>query len=139
MKYLILVLFTLLCLPSHSAEWDAIRNVLKNQERCWNQGDLPCFMSGYWQSDQLLFVGSRGLTSGWKTTLQHYQKSYPDVASMGKLSFEILEMKSLGSDHALVIGTWRLSDSKKKQVSGYFSTIWQKIDGSWKIIADHSS
>ena len=30
---------------------EAIRNVMKMQEKAWNRGDLETFMQGYWKND----------------------------------------------------------------------------------------
>ena len=62
------------------------------QETAWNAGDLEGFMSAYWQSDSLLFVGSRGPSRGWTTTLENYRASYPDRATMGPVSYTHLTL-----------------------------------------------
>lgn len=116
-----------------------VKDILKAQETAWNQGNLEGFMQGYLPSEKLVFIGSRGLTYGWETTLSNYQKSYPDQATMGHLTFTIKEMKPLGSEHMLVIGKWHLARPEKGDASGHFTLTWQKIDGQWFIIADHSS
>ncbi len=123
-------------LPQKDAS--AIQTLLKTQESAWNSGDLVGFMKGYWESDSLLFIGKSGVTHGWKSTLANYQKSYPDKAAMGKLTFGIVKMKALGKQNALVIGSWRL-DREKDVLMGYFSLTLKKINGNWRIIADHSS
>ena len=118
---------------------DSVKGILKAQVEAWNRGDLEGFMKGYLPSEKLMFIGSRGLTYGWKQTLANYKKSYPDLATMGKLTFTILEMKPLGDSHMLVIGKWHLARDQKEDAEGHFSLTWQKIDGHWFIIADHSS
>ena len=60
----------------------SIHNVVKQQETDWNAGNIPGFMEGYWRSDSLTFIGSKGLTMGWQKTLDNYKKSYPDKATM---------------------------------------------------------
>ena len=64
----------------------AIRNLLVHQTEAWNRGDIEGFMQTYWQNDSLMFVGKGGVTWGWKNTLAHYKKGYPDKEAMGKLS-----------------------------------------------------
>lgn len=115
-----------------------IRLALKMQEEAWNRGDLEGFMQAYWKNDSLLFIGSRGPTYGWQTTLENYRKSYPDGQAMGKLVFEIKKLNILDQSHAFVVGTWLLKRSQD-QPSGYFSLLWKKFGKEWKIIADHSS
>jgi ketosteroid isomerase-like protein len=115
-----------------------IQLVLHNQEKAWNNGDLEAFMKGYWESDSLMFVGKSGITYGWQKTLDNYKKGYPDTAAMGKLHFDILEMKPVSEDHYFVIGKWQLTRSIGN-IGGYFSLLFKKINGEWLIICDHTS
>ncbi len=123
---------------AQNADLQAIRQVMAEQETAWNAGDLPGFMAGYWQSDSLTFIGSRGLSHGWQTTLDNYRKSYPDRETMGKLTFTLLSVEQLSPESAYVIGKWALA-RKKGDVSGHFTLLWKKIAGLWIIVADHSS
>ncbi|WP_439882368.1 YybH family protein [Pontibacter sp. MBLB2868] len=117
-----------------------IRQVLQDQSECWNRGNLECYMQGYWKSDSLLFIGSRGLTYGWQQTLDNYRKSYPDPSAMGQLTFDLKEMRPLAPDAVLVVGKWHLErEASKGNLEGYFSVIFKKLAAGWKVIADHSS
>ena len=86
----------------------AVRKTLANQTTAWNKGNLDEFMSGYWKSDSLMFIGKAGLTYGWQTTLDNYKKGYPDTTAMGKLDFEIIEVRRLSVCTFLLWanGTW---------------------------------
>ena len=116
-----------------------IRQIMAAQESAWNRGNLDQFMVGYWQSDSLRFIGSRGLTYGWAQTLANYKKSYPDSAAMGELHFEVISVEILAPDAAFVIGKWALARPEKGDLGGHFTLLWKKINGHWVIIADHSS
>jgi ketosteroid isomerase-like protein len=116
----------------------AIKALLQKQTDSWNKGDLENFMSTYWQSDSLIFIGKRGPTYGWQATFDNYKRSYPDTATMGKLNFNLLEMKPLSSDTWFIVGKWHLTRTIG-DLEGHFSLLIQKIKGHWKIIADHSS
>lgn len=108
------------------------------QENAWNNGDLDGFMSSYWKSDSLSFIGSRGLSKGWTTTLENYKKSYPTSEKMGRLAFNNLEMEQVSENAAFVIGQWTLYRTQDT-LSGHYSLLWKKVAGSWVIVADHSS
>jgi ketosteroid isomerase-like protein len=126
--------------PLKSADEDAIRQTLKQQTEAWNAGHIEEFMHGYWASDSLKFIGSRGLTRGYQPTLSNYLQSYPDLATMGKLTFTLLSLEALGKKNALVIGKWHLARKDKGDLEGHFSLVWEKKKGAgWVIIADHSS
>lgn len=108
------------------------------QETCWNQADIPCFMAYYWQSDSLTFTGSNGINQGWQATYDRYVRSYPDAATMGQLTFGVLQLNPLAPDVVQLIGKWDLR-REMGDIGGYFTLLWRKIDGQWRIIADHTS
>ncbi len=116
----------------------AIRAIMARQEAAWNRGDLEAFMDGYWHSDSLQFIGSRGLTYGWQQTLDNYRKGYPDRAAMGTLTFTLLSVEPLSRKSAFVVGKWHLKRNAG-DLSGHFTLLWKKIKGAWVIVADHSS
>src|SRR5205085_12471102 len=89
----------------------AIHNAMDAQVKAWNSGNIDVFMQTYWQSDSLLFVGSTKPTYGWKTTLEHYKERYPDTAAMGKLNFNLLQLKPLSNEYYFVLGEWHLKRS----------------------------
>ncbi len=118
----------------------AVRSLLAAQSACWSQGDLECFMNGYWKSDSLLFVGKSGLTYGWQQTLANYKRGYPDTSAMGKLTFDLKEMRQLSPETMLVVGKWHLQrDASIGNLEGHFSIVLKYFADGWKIIADHSS
>jgi ketosteroid isomerase-like protein len=117
-----------------------IKKILENmnaQQTAWNNGDIDGFMIYYWKSDSLKFIGKKGITYGWQSTIENYKRSYPDKASMGILKFTILEATPLSDDAVYVIGKWELQ--KEKPVSGHFTLLWRKINDQWVIVSDHTS
>jgi len=108
------------------------------QEKAWNNGDVEGYMAYYWRSDSLKFIGKSGITYGWETTLQHYKKSYPDKASMGKLIFSEIKMQKISCRIIMVTGKWKLERSND-ELAGFYSLLWKKINGKWLIIVDHTS
>jgi len=116
----------------------AIRQLMQQQTDAWNKGNIPAFMQTYWQSDSLLFIGKNGITQGWQATLDRYKKSYPDSAAMGQLHFNLLEFKQLTPELYFLVGQWHLQRSVGN-LQGHFTLLIRKINGAWKIIADHSS
>jgi ketosteroid isomerase-like protein len=116
----------------------AIREILDQQTKAWNRGDIDAFMQGYWQNDSLMFIGKSGINRGWKKTLQNYKRAYPDTTAMGKLSFDIILVKQLSSEYYYIVGKWMLT-RRIGDLSGYYNLLFRKINGRWLIIADHSS
>lgn len=139
-----LILITGLCFPVSSKmhaqtnDVTAIKEVMNEQVKAWNNGDIDAFMHTYWKSDSLLFLGSKGPSYGWQTTLNNYKKSYPDTVAMGKLDFNILDVKLLSSDYGFVLGKWHLTRTIG-DIGGHFTLLFRKINGQWYIVADHTS
>ena len=134
----LLSLSLFLSLSAQNKDEKAIRSILTNQTAQWNKGNIDAFMSGYWKSDSLLFVGKTGPNYGYETTLKNYKKNYPDTTIMGKLHFDILKLEPLSATCYFVLGKWALTRSVGN-VSGYYTLIFKKINQQWVIVADHSS
>ena len=115
-----------------------IRETLRVQTEAWNAGSIERFMEPYWKSDSLMFIGKNGVQRGWMNTLNNYRKSYPDTTAMGKLSFDIIEVKKLSKKYYWVVGKWMLTRSVGN-LSGHFNLLLEKINNRWVIVADHSS
>jgi len=148
MKNVILMpfLFLLLALNGYTQEKTSnyetskkeITTMMLQQATDWSNGDIEAFMEGYIKSDSLKFVGSNGLTYGWKNTLENYKKGYPTKEHTGTLTFNLLDFDQLANHVFLVIGEFHLKRIVG-DANGMFSIILKRIDGKWKIIADHSS
>jgi uncharacterized protein (TIGR02246 family) len=138
MKLILLFLCFSTFAYSQSKEEKAIRQLLADQTKAWNHGDIEGFMKTYWKSDSLLFIGKGGVHFGWQETLNNYKKGYPDTAAMGKLSFDIIIIKKLSSEYYYVVGKWMLKRSIG-DLSGHYDLLIRKIKGKWYIVADHSS
>jgi len=123
---------------AQSADEKAVRAVLQLQTITWNRGNIDAFMQSYWKNDSLLFVGKTGPTYGWQNTLEGYKKRYPDTTAMGKLNFELLQLKPLGSEYYFVLGKFHLTRTIG-DLSGIFTLVFRKVNGKWSIISDHTS
>jgi hypothetical protein len=140
MKYLFgpaLLLISVL-IQAQSKDETAIKNLLDKQNNAWNRGDIGSFMEGYWKNDSLMFIGKNGVTYGWQNTLDNYKKGYPDIAAMGKLTFTLIAIKRLSEKYYRVVGKWFLKRNIG-DISGHFTLLFEKINGEWMIIEDHSS
>lgn len=138
MKNLIwIILLTFIACGDMKEDEKIINEVMRMQEQAWNKGDIEKFMQGYWQSDSLMFIGKNGIKYGWQTTLDNYKTSYPDIAAMGKLQFEIIKLE-VNNDAAYMLGKWNL-ERREDNPNGYFTLYWKKIEGKWLITIDHTS
>jgi uncharacterized protein (TIGR02246 family) len=139
-KFLFLLLFASSGFLSQAQSKDEreIRQLLTTQTEAWNRGDIEGFMQTYWKSDSLMFIGKNGIKWGWQTTLNNYKKSYPDTTAMGRLAFDILQVKKLSPEYYYAVGKWMLKRTIG-DLSGHYDLLLRRIKGRWYIIADHSS
>jgi len=136
---LFLLSFSYLGIAQSKADRDEIYGILNRQNGDWNRGDVKSFMKGYWESDSLMFVGSKGVTYGYNKTYENYLKRYPDRASMGTLKFNFISLTFPAKDVAFLVGQWNLTRPEKGDIGGHYTLLWKKIKGKWLIISDHSS
>lgn len=123
---------------AQNADEKAIVKILDNQVLYWNKGDLDHFVQDYWKNDSLMFIGSSGVVYGYRNTLIRYKKNYSDTSKMGRLRFEILHIQKLSTEYCYVVGKWFLKRSIG-DTGGHYTLLFRKINGIWKIVADHSS
>lgn len=116
-----------------------IKNVLSSQESSWNEGDIHNFMLGYWNSDMLEFSSEDVITYGWTNTYIKYKKSYPTKEKMGKLQFDIIDIKLTSDTTAIVNGKWELVRVNNKPWGGGFILTFQKFNNEWLIIKDYTT
>ncbi len=115
-----------------------IHNLLEDQVEAWNLFDIDAFMEGYWNSDSLQFVSGNGIRRGWTDTKNRYKQTYSTPELMGRLRFEILFLRPLGSDHCLVTGRYLL-ERKEDSPSGIFTLVFLRTEDGWRIMYDHTS
>jgi ketosteroid isomerase-like protein len=116
----------------------AIRKILNDQTIAWNAGNIEEFMKGYWNNDSLMFIGKSGVTYGYQNTLKNYKKNYSNADEMGTLSFDLVKVQRLSRDYYFIVGKWHLKRAIG-DVGGHYNLIFRKVNGSWVIVADHSS
>ena len=115
-----------------------IAAVLDSQVAAWNAGNIEGYMQGYWKSDSVRFVSGRGITSGWRNTLERYRKGYPSRDTMGELRFDDVDIEVLDAGSAVVLGRWEL---RREQDTpwGYFMLLMKRKAQGWCVVMDHTS
>jgi hypothetical protein len=118
----------------------AIRAVLDKQVVDWNRGDLEAFATGYKNSPDILFMGSR-ISRGYAQMLDRYRTGYSTREQMGILSFTTLEVQPLDEHFATVTGNFHLERTPAGggNADGYFLLVVEKTPAGWKIIRDDST
>jgi hypothetical protein len=135
---IVIMLLVVSVLNAQSKTEKKIINLLHQQDESWNRGDIEGFMTTYWSNDSLMFIGKSGVTYGWKNTMNNYKKGYPNKDEMGKLNFNLIQIKKLSRKYYHVTGKWHLTRTVG-DLQGHFTLLVKKIKGKWLIISDHSS
>lgn len=117
---------------------EAIRRVIDQQQRAWNEGSIERFMDHYLRSDDLTFSSGGKTTRGWTATRDRYLTRYPDRSAMGTVTFTEIEPFPLGDSAAFVLGRWKL-DRSSEPMAGNFTLVFRKTEEGWKIVHDHTS
>lgn len=112
--------------------------LLEAQRDAWNRGNIEEFLAPYWNSEKLTFSSGGEVRRGFNATRERYLKTYPDRKAMGVLEFSDLEVTELGTQSAMVLGTWKLTRDAGP-LGGNFTLVVQRLGGEWKIIHDHTS
>ncbi|MFN0104107.1 MAG: YybH family protein [Bryobacteraceae bacterium] len=130
----------LICFAAAAAGAQDARAVLDAQVAAWNRGDLESFVETYENSPAITFLGKE-LSYGRAEVLARYKRTYNTAEKMGTLRFEVLKLRPLGKDHAMVLGKFFLTRSAAGggDASGHFTLILHKGPSGWKIIHDHTS
>jgi len=121
----------------NSTSAQAIRTVLDKQVVDWNRGDLDAFATGYKNSPDILFMGSK-IAKGYDQMVQRYRTAYSTPEKMGKLTFTSLEVQLLDEHFATVTGNFHLDRTVAGggNVDGYFLLVMEKTPSGWKIVRD---
>lgn len=117
----------------------AIEILLETQRQAWNRGDLDAFLAAYETSDALLFTSGAKIRRGFEETRTKYRERYGTASeTMGQLAFELLDVRGLGPDAAIVLGRYRLTDTPEAS-EGVFTVVLERQAEGWKIVHDHTS
>lgn len=118
----------------------AIHQLLDQETRDWNRGDVAAFMRGYEDAPTTTFVGDT-VQYGYQTILNRYRTKYKNPAAMGKLTFTDLAIRTLDADYAVATGNFHLDRNKAGggNADGIFSLLFKKSPQGWKIILDHTN
>ena len=131
-------LLLFLCAAAPVSNQPTVEQVLQDSAADWSRGDLPAFMRCYENSPDTAFVTGHGLLKGHDALSQHYAKAYGTGKAMGKLSLSVIEDRPLGTDYALVTGTFTLTRAAA-DAQGVFTLVFHHTASGWKIAYDHTS
>lgn len=116
-----------------------IRAALDSSAAGWNRGEITAFLRPYRRSDSTTYIGSGGLRSGFADLRSRYRPLFTGEARRDSLRFSGVRVRGLGEGRALAVGRYTLARGDSVTGTGWFSLVWERIQGRWWIIHDHSS
>ena len=116
----------------------AILDILRNQETCWNNQDINCYLEAFLPSAHTRSLSPSGILKGFDSIARAYRENWPPE-KMGQLSYQDLHPELLRADLYNVTGRYNLRFQDGALRSGSFSALVQKIDGRWYLVAEHSN
>lgn len=120
-----------------SKDEKAIRATLDMTAEGWNKGDLAQYLSAYVpEATEMLSTGpAGGVEAIEKTMKEGFWKTGKPIQT---LRYENIVVRMVDKKGALVTGKYVLSGAGKPDRTGWFTTVWIKTKGGWKMIHDHS-
>jgi uncharacterized protein (TIGR02246 family) len=121
-----------------AAEEAAISAALRASTDAWNAGDLAGHLAIY--VDSATFMTADGPRPGVAATAQAFTRAYwRDGRPRQALSFTRVAVRPLGPGAALSTGRFLLSGGGEPEQSGWFTLVWVRTPGGWRVVHDHSS
>jgi len=127
-----------------------IAALLERQAADWSRGDLESFCSVY--AEDAAFLTPAGLTRGRQALLERYRQRYPDVAAMGVLQLEVVELREIWGPEVTMLGDaepgrihgvtavarWRLERPGQPEAAGLTLLVFRRDGSRWQIVQDAS-
>jgi ketosteroid isomerase-like protein len=115
----------------------AIRAVFDTTAFGWNHGDLSAYLYAY--DPSATTMGRTGLVRGPNAIGDQMRAGFWKTGRPAQiLSYDHLEIRPLGRNHALATGQYILSGNGLPERTGWFTTVWERTPAGWRMIHDHS-
>lgn len=147
-KIVLGVVLCLFAIESSSQETRPVNKKIKGeillnfrqQEECWNQKDIICFMEAYSKTEVVQTISDKGVVRGYDNILSNYKKKYFPNGTLGQLFFDRFSFRKLSKKLYFVTGRYNLRlKGTNDLISGWFSVVMKREKKKWAIITDHSS
>lgn len=103
----------------------------------WNEGNLQRYLAAYVpEATEMTGEGPKGGVEEIEKTMKNgfWKTGRP----LQQLRYENIVVRMLGKNNALVTGQYILSGASRPDRKGWFTTVWTKTGGKWRMIHDHS-
>ena len=122
---------------SPPTEETALVQAIQATAEAWNRGDMDGFMAPY--AESATYMTPAGLIGVDAMRARYLAKYFTGAKPDQRLGFDQLEVRALGTGHALMTGRFTLAGGGKPEQTGRFSLTWIRTPAGWRILHDHSS
>lgn len=142
-RVFIAALFTAACASAPatpSSDYQAaISRELDGMLRAWNANDLEAHIAAY--ADSATWMTGTGVLKGKAAIRETLIKSFKRGDDLlGELAFSNTLFHPVSADVVYTTGSFQLTGLPSgKPINGRSTLIWKKVNGSWRIMHDHSS
>jgi hypothetical protein len=119
------------------SEEDEIRDIIREESRCWNEHDLNGYMNLFWRSPSLVAMIDGKQLMGWDKLMSAYRDGYTDSSKMGFVALERIATQRLESDLFLAL-SWFTIHQETGDHPAADSIILRRFPEGWKIVSVHS-
>ena len=106
------------------------------------KSDVDLYMSGYWNSPQLVLFNYNGtVTKGWEQLKKNRESSFPQSTDV-KLDIKDRHITMLGTSGAVVTCLWTQSmtfNGKPETDTGRMTLVFKRFGNEWKAVQLHTS
>lgn len=106
------------------------------------KSDVDLYMSGYWNSPQLVLFNYNGtVTRGWDQLKKNRESSFPQSTEV-KLDVRDRHVTMLGTGGAVVTCLWTQSmtfNGKPETDTGRMTLVFRRVANEWKAVHLHTS
>lgn len=114
-----------------------IRAELESTAVGWNEGDLPRYLAAYVpEATEMTSDGPKGGVEVIEKTMK--EGFWRTGRPLQQLRYENIVVRMLGKNNALVTGQYVLFGAARPDRKGWFTTVWTKSHGKWRMMHDHS-
>jgi len=127
--------------PSMTSFNSEIKASFDKWTKSWNEGDTNGYLQGYADLPSVRYVSGKKVIVG----KENVTKLFQERGARGRLSLVHFESDCVSETDALCFGKYQLVETSSEDHQaeetheGCFTCHLRRIDGSWKILSDHSS
>lgn len=119
---------------------EAVESMLQASAAAWNRGDFEGFIDDYLPDSETTYLGGGGLVVGYDSIGARFAPWFQPGVERGRLHFEELRVRRLGTEHALATARFVLTGPDGRRLSsGPFTLVLRRVEGNWRILHDHTS